>query len=218
MKKAFKVLHLILVMAVLSVACSDRRSEQAEGRETELAGDEPDETPITSEQQVVDYNPADTAINITQEELPAYLRKHLQVLISTYLDIGEALISDSAEVAKTKANQLIDVLERHEQENMELKLQVKTFYTNAAHIIRQNAQNILSANELWEIRASFSAMAPAAYKLAKVADFSTKSLYYQYCSQSFDNRGAYWLSRSKEIRNPYAEQEKKNCGETVAIL
>src|SRR5690606_9955922 len=115
-----------------------------------------------------------------------YLREHAQVLTGTYLDLQEALANDNAESAKEKAQQINDILQRHEQENMDLEPQVKEFYTHATHIIRQSAQNIISANEIWEIRSAFSAMAPAAFKLAKVAGFPDMNLYYHYCKSSFD--------------------------------
>ncbi|WPP50098.1 DUF3347 domain-containing protein [Catalinimonas niigatensis] len=218
MKNAFQSLLILLIIAVLTVACGERHSEQAQGKETELAGDEPDETPISDTEQLVEYQPADTLVNIKHEDLPEYLPRHLQVVVSAYLNIEEALVNDNAEAAKAEAQELINLLQRHEQENIGLEPEVKNFYTNAAHIIRQSAVNIVNADELLEIRSAFSAMAPATYKMAKVSDFFDNELYYHFCPQSFDNRGAYWLSSDKEINNPYAEQDKKSCGETVAVL
>ncbi|AHM61980.1 efflux transporter, RND family, MFP subunit [Flammeovirgaceae bacterium 311] len=218
MKDLFQIEGLILVLLVLGLSCSERRSEQAQGEEVELAGDEPDETAITSKQTDSDYNPADTVVTVNREELQAKLHNHLLVLVNTYLKIGEGLMNNNTEEAKAGAEQLVNVLQRHEQENIDLNPEVKSFYTNAAHTMRQSAENILIANEMWEIRSGFSAMAPAAYKLAKVADFSDLPLYYQYCGNALNNRGAYWLSRNKEIHNPYADQDMKDCGETVAVL
>lgn len=217
MRKAFQTLHILFIMAVLTVACSERKSEQAQGTETELAGDEPDENPMTNE-HLVEYDPADTVVNVDRENIPEYLPRHLQVVVGAYLNIEGALVNDNPEAAKAEAQELISLLQRHEQENIGLEPQLKNFYTSAAHVIRQSAMNILSADEMWEIRSAFSAMAPAAYKMAKVSEFFNNELYYHYCPQSFDNRGAYWLSSDKEINNPYAEQDKKSCGETVAVL
>jgi hypothetical protein len=49
-EEAISITTIIVVMSVLPMACSERRSEEAQGRETELAGDEPDATPILNEQ------------------------------------------------------------------------------------------------------------------------------------------------------------------------
>ena len=32
---------------------------------------------------------------------------------------------------------------------------------------------------------------------------------------AFDNKGAYWLSEEKEIRNPYFGSKMLTCGETA---
>ncbi len=217
MKKIFHVLPIFL-LAMLTLSCSERRSEQGQGREIELAGDEPDEIPLTNEQNLGVYNPEDTMVNLNGEEMPPRLKDHAQVLVSNYLEIKEALVQDNPEEAKLRANQLNEMLQRNEQENMDLSPKVKNLFTNTTHILRQSSKIILSTNELWEIKSAFSSMAPAAYKLARVSDFTDMRLYYQYCPESFNNRGAYWLSRSEEINNPYAEQDNQSCGETVAVL
>jgi hypothetical protein len=38
------------------------------------------------------------------------------------------------------------------------------------------------------------------------------ALYKQYCPMAFGNTGAYWLSDSKEIRNPYFGDKMLKCG------
>lgn len=218
MKNWFQTVGILLILLVLGFSCSERRSEEAKGEEVELAGDEPDETALTGEEAASDYNPSDTVVTVKQEELPVNLQNHLQVLVDAYLKIGEGLVKSDSGEAKAAAEQLVNLMLRHEQENIDLKPEVRSFYTNAAHTMRQSAENMLITNEMWEIRAGYSAMAPAAYKLARVTDFTDLPLYYQYCAKSFNNRGAYWLSRNKEIQNPYADQNTKNCGETVAVL
>ncbi|TDQ31183.1 DUF3347 domain-containing protein [Zeaxanthinibacter enoshimensis] len=37
-------------------------------------------------------------------------------------------------------------------------------------------------------------------------------IYKQYCPMAFNNKGGYWLSDSKEIRNPYFGEKMANCG------
>jgi Cu(I)/Ag(I) efflux system membrane fusion protein len=45
-----------------------------------------------------------------------------------------------------------------------------------------------------------------------------KTVYYQFCPMANNNKGAYWLSESKVIRNPYFGEKMINCGETKEIL
>ena len=222
MKQNFRALVVVLLLAVLATACAEeRRSEQAQGAEVELAGDEPDETALAAEQSAQEtnlYDPADTVVRLTQQPLPEYLPNHLRVVLAAYFNIGEGLTNNTAEVAKSGARQLIELLQRHEQENMGLSAEVKEFYTHTAHIMRQSAENMLQANDIEQIRASYSAMAPAAYKMAKVAGYPDTKLYYQYCAEAFNNRGAYWLSRFQEVKNPYGGAVNERCGQTIATL
>lgn len=216
MKSAVRTFPFMIAIICLTFACGQRYSEEAQGRETELSGDEPDETALSVTEEY-EYDPADTTVSIEQEAVPNRLKDHLRVVVSAYMNIGEALVNDNTEAAKAEANELVNLLERNEQENYELEPEVRDFYTNAAHIIRQSARTILNVDGLQEIRSSYSAMGPAAYKMARLTSFEGQHLYYHYCPDTFEGDGAYWLSSSADSQNPYAEGDE-TCGEKVVTL
>lgn len=206
------------IFFLFSCGNPQQADEAVPGKEVELAGDEADETPVDAS-EVVAYDPGDTVVNVNAAEINARLREHTSVVVNTYLELGEALVQDDMEVARARAEQLREILERNEQENMDLQPQAKELYTNAAHIIRQSVRNILLADQAQPVRTAYAAMAPATYKLAKISDFNGQDLYYHYCPEALDGEGAYWLSRSAEINNPYGEgDELKNCGQTIGRL
>jgi len=218
MQKALSTPILLLLFTCLTLACGSPESDRTTGKEVELAGDEADETPVDTS-EVVAYDPADTVVNISGSEINARLREHTSVVVNTYLELGEALMQDDTGAARDRAEQLREILERNEQENMDLQPQTKELYTNAAHIIRQSARNLLAADSMPPVRTAYAAMASAAYKLAKISDFNGQDLYYQFCPEALEGEGAYWLSRTAEINNPYAEgSELKSCGQTVGQL
>ncbi|MEK6476904.1 DUF3347 domain-containing protein [Catalinimonas sp. 4WD22] len=216
MTRAVHNLPIIILLTVLTLSCGQRYSEEAQGRETELSGDEPDETALSVTEEY-EYDPADTSVSIEQEAVPSRLQDHMLVVVSAYMNIGEALVNDNAETAKAEARELVNLLERNEQENYELEPEVRDFYTNAAHIIRQSAQTILTVEGLSEIRITYSAMSPATYKMAKLTTFEGQNLYYYFCPETFEGNGAYWLSSSAEANNPYAEGDG-TCGERVGTI
>jgi hypothetical protein len=45
-----------------------------------------------------------------------------------------------------------------------------------------------------------------------------KTVYYQFCPMMNDGNGAYWLSETRDIRNPYYGESMLTCGETVETL
>ncbi|HHL52195.1 MAG TPA: DUF3347 domain-containing protein, partial [Flammeovirgaceae bacterium] len=44
------------------------------------------------------------------------------------------------------------------------------------------------------------------------------NIYYQFCPMARDGAGANWLSRDKDIRNPYFGEAMLTCGETKETL
>lgn len=220
-KKAHHLIWIISIFSLILQSCGTQQQQQDEevpGKEVELAGDEADETPVDAS-EVVEYDPGDTVVNVNAVEINDRLREHTSVVVNTYLELGQALMQNDTEAARDRAEQLREILERNEQENMDLQPQAKELYTNAAHIIRQSVRNLLAADMIPPIKTAYAAMAPAAYKLAKISDFNGQDLYYQFCPQALDNEGAYWLSRTAEINNPYGEgDELQNCGQTVGRL
>jgi hypothetical protein len=41
------------------------------------------------------------------------------------------------------------------------------------------------------------------------------NVYYQFCPMAFDNKGAYWISKTEDVRNPYFGLKMLSCGEIV---
>jgi Cu(I)/Ag(I) efflux system membrane fusion protein len=220
MKYTLNTSALFFSILFFLLACGNQQQQAREvpGKEVELAGDEADETPVDPS-EVLAYDPGDTVVNVNAAEINARLREHTSVVVNTYLELGEALMQDDTEAARSRAEQIREILERNEQENMELQPQTKELYTNAAHIIRQSARNLLAADNTPPIKTAYAAMAPAAYKLAKISDFNGHDLYYQFCPEALEGEGAYWLSRSEDSANPYGEaSELQNCGQIVGKL
>ena len=46
----------------------------------------------------------------------------------------------------------------------------------------------------------------------------TKTLYVKYCPMALGNKGTYWISSSRDIRNPYFDQTILKCGETRDLI
>jgi hypothetical protein len=54
--------------------------------------------------------------------------------------------------------------------------------------------------------------------LVKKSGVSNGELYVEYCPMAFDDKGASWLSSSKEIRNPYFGDKMLTCGEVKETI
>jgi Cu(I)/Ag(I) efflux system membrane fusion protein len=79
-------------------------------------------------------------------------------------------------------------------------------------------KQIVSSGVLEEQRRSFFVFNTQLYKAIKIFGLMGKTVYYQFCPMAFDNKGAYWLSETVAIRNPYFGDSMLTCGETKETL
>ena len=80
--------------------------------------------------------------------------------------------------------------------------------------IKSNLNGIIDMKGIEMKRSHFSIVSN---NFAKAIDLfgveSNQSAYLQYCPMAFDDKGAYWISSEKEIRNPYFGDMMLKCGE-----
>jgi Cu(I)/Ag(I) efflux system membrane fusion protein len=67
-------------------------------------------------------------------------------------------------------------------------------------------------------RKAFSEFNNNFYKAVKTFGLTGKTVYYQFCPMANNNKGAYWLSKSEPIRNPYFGDDMLTCGENRETL
>ncbi|MFT3844553.1 MAG: DUF3347 domain-containing protein [Lacibacter sp.] len=72
--------------------------------------------------------------------------------------------------------------------------------------------------ELDKKRESFEMISNVFYDMVRVIKPAGTTVYYQFCPMAFDNKGAYWLSNTDSIRNPYFGSKMLTCGETKETL
>jgi Cu(I)/Ag(I) efflux system membrane fusion protein len=77
---------------------------------------------------------------------------------------------------------------------------------------------IIATGNIEEQRMGFSDFSNQFYATVKTFGLMGKTAYYQFCPMAFDNKGAYWLSESKTIQNPYFGNKMIDCGETKETL
>ncbi|OFY46883.1 MAG: hypothetical protein A2X22_04015 [Bacteroidetes bacterium GWF2_49_14] len=77
---------------------------------------------------------------------------------------------------------------------------------------------VLKSEKIEEQRLAFSGLSDQFYKAVKTFGLMGKTVYYQFCPMAFDNKGAYWLSETDQISNPYFGQAMLTCGETREII
>lgn len=67
-------------------------------------------------------------------------------------------------------------------------------------------------------RIHFERISAAMYTIMKQAELKNAGIYQQFCPMAFNNKGAYWLSNTEEIKNPYFGNKMLECGEVTETL
>jgi len=84
--------------------------------------------------------------------------------------------------------------------------------------IASAAFKISSATNIEAQRAAYSDLSNQVISLVKKSGLSKGQLYVDYCPMALNDKGAYWLSNQKEIRNPYFGEKMLTCGEVKETL
>ena len=82
------------------------------------------------------------------------------------------------------------------------------------NVMKPNIAKIVSTVNPDEQKAAFATFNTAFYKSVKRFGLAGVTTYYQFCPMALNNEGAFWLSESADIRNPYFGSDMLTCGET----
>jgi hypothetical protein len=69
-----------------------------------------------------------------------------------------------------------------------------------------------------EKRAGFEMISDMLYELVKTTGLRGKTVYRQYCPMAFNDRGAFWISKSTKPENPYFGNGMLGCVEVADSL
>ncbi|HAV53505.1 MAG TPA: hypothetical protein DCX41_01020 [Aequorivita sp.] len=147
----------------------------------------------TTEAEVKTYEIAQTEAEFNDPKVEA--------IFDQYLQVEAALVNTDA--AKTQA------------EAAKLELLLKEMN---AEETTQNAVAAIAASE--DIKVQRENFEPLSMGMEKMLQGTLKSgmLYKQYCPMAFNNKGAYWISSSRDILNPYFGDKMLKCGRVDAEI
>ncbi|MBR09426.1 MAG: hypothetical protein CMP48_17285 [Rickettsiales bacterium] len=145
-----------------------------------------------SDHQAMDHSDhtSDQSMMLTKEQT--------QQVLASYLEIKEALVQTDGTLASSAANGLLNNLGEHKGELLDK--------------IRFDTEHINETKDAGHQRDHFNTLSDNIYELIKASSANENTIYRQYCPMAFDNKGAFWLSAEKEIRNPYFGDRMLKCG------
>ncbi len=137
-------------------------------------------------------------------------KNQLAAVFSAYLPVKDALIQTDSVTSADKARHLQTVLAGVDM----------TLITGQAHdqwmsylqVLRSSIDSIIEAQTVEGQRQAFSPLSDTLYQSLVAYGVEGLGAYRQYCPMAFDFKGAFWLSDSDQVLNPYFGDVMLRCG------
>lgn len=149
---------------------------------------------------------ASVAVNgeATENKAPA------SEILAGYLNLKNALTNDNDKEAAAIATELAKAFKAMDKTALNAE-QSKVFTDVEADAIEHAEHIAANAGNLVHQREHFETLSDEVYELVKATGAGQK-LYYTNCPMYNNNKGANWLSETKEVKNPYLGQAMLTCG------
>jgi len=143
--------------------------------------------------------------------------------MNAYFQLSAAFVeADTVGVKKHAGNfvALLDSIPMNElQKDSAVVLQTATDIFSS---VRSNTESLLKQTDLKEMRMDYRQVSEQLYSFLKAVNYEGDNIYWQYCPMAFgDDNGANWLSKEKQVTNPYLGRNHPehgitmlHCGET----
>lgn len=126
----------------------------------------------------------------------------LNAVFEHYEKLTEALVKGDASAAKISA----------------AAIETGATAADPSGKLAEAAKTIGAAADIKSQRDAFSALNDTFIGLVKTSGLSSGELHVEFCPMALNDKGAHWLSRSKDIRNPYFGDEMLTCGTVEETL
>ncbi|ASO05832.1 MULTISPECIES: efflux RND transporter periplasmic adaptor subunit [Flavobacteriaceae] len=137
----------------------------------------------------------------------------LKPLFTEYLSMKDALTNDNLENAKKAGSNILKTVDGL---NMALFTgESHNVWMGLSSDLKNTLQHVQHFKTLEEIRKAFQQVSNIIIGLETSFNPNDEALYVMHCPMANNNKGADWVSTSKEVKNPYYGQSMPTCGEVT---
>ena len=159
----------------------------------------------------------DTSVS-QQSAAPSETKSNSPVkdVTTAYLQIKNGLANDNGNDAASGAKAFNEALAKVDKSAM--SAEQKKYFEDVADDAKEMAEHIsTNAGKIDHQREHFDMLSKDMYDMVKTAG-AGQTLYQDFCPMYNDNKGATWLSETKEIKNPYMGKKQPNCGSVKVVI
>lgn len=142
------------------------------------------------------------------------LQVELNPVLSNYFRLRDALANSNPGGAALAAKAMKNALDSSEITIPEKQEEIDEILLD----LSQGLEQIANTEDLKIQRMHFEQVSAKFYELLKIVGTAGKTVYRQHCPIALDNKGAFWLTEKRKIRNPYFGKSRLKCGKTVEVL
>lgn len=143
-------------------------------------------------------------------------KEALQPIFTAYLKWKDALTNDDFADGQKMASNMKSALEKI---NMSLfKGDAHNSWMGFQDSLSKSIEHVQHFSDIEELRKAFQTVSTTMIEIANTFAPLGETIYVQHCPMADNNKGADWLSREKEIRNPYFGKSMLTCGEVITTI
>jgi len=134
----------------------------------------------------------------------------IDAILNNYLKLKNALTKDDSKGAAEAGKELYSTLKNTKTDKIEDKF--KKEYTDITEDAKEHVEHIAdNSGKISHQREHFAMLSKDVNDLIKI--FGTdKKIYRDYCPMYDQGKSGYWISETKDIKNPYYGSEMLTCG------
>ena len=136
-------------------------------------------------------------------------QEQLQAVFSAYLPVKDALIQSDVKTAGKEAKKLKAVIDYVDMKLV--KGEVHMEWMKDLEVLQEATNGIANESDVEKARMMLSPLSDQLYHTIKKFKVETSG-FRQFCPMAMNNKGAFWLSDSEEILNPYFGDAMLTCG------
>jgi len=137
-------------------------------------------------------------------------RKQVGSVFVAYTSIQKAFVASDLNAVKSAGQKMGESLAGVNHDLLEGAAHMD--WNGYSEQIITDLSQLAVAPDLAQARQIFSALTEHMYKAIKAFGIGGQTAFYSYCPMAFNNKGGYWLSNEKKIRNPYFGNQMLECG------
>jgi Cu(I)/Ag(I) efflux system membrane fusion protein len=143
-------------------------------------------------------------------ENPDAFKTQLSELTDAYIQLKDAFVATQTKEAGQAAREVLSRLEKVDMNLLEGE--AHRYWMEKRNALRAHTQKITESADIEAQRKQFEFLSNTLIETLSAFGSSQDSLFIQHCPMAFNDEGADWIAREKQIRNPYFGDKMLRCG------